>query len=69
MRFFFYSADGFEPPHVHVEDDGRIAKIWLRTVTVARSGGFSEHRLAEAVRIVREHRDEMQEKWDEFFRS
>jgi hypothetical protein len=60
MRFFFYAADGFEPPHVHVEDNGATAKIWLRTVTVARAGKFGERRLAEAVRIVQEH-------WDEYF--
>lgn len=28
-RLFFYSADGGEPPHIHVERDDRIAKLWL----------------------------------------
>lgn len=68
MRFFFYAADGEEPPHVHVEDDGKIAKIWLREVAVARSGYFSERQMTEALRIVQRHRDELLEKWDEFFR-
>jgi len=26
-RFFFYSADGEEPPHVHVERDDSVAKF------------------------------------------
>lgn len=68
MRFFFYASDGTEPPHVHVEDDGKLAKIWLREVAVARSGNFSDHQLADALGIVRRHRDELLEKWDEFFR-
>jgi hypothetical protein len=28
-RLFFYSADGAEPPHVHIERDAAIAKYWL----------------------------------------
>jgi len=26
-RFFFYSADGWEPPNVHVAKDGKEAKV------------------------------------------
>ena len=26
-RLFFYSADGHEPPHIHVERDADIAKL------------------------------------------
>jgi len=28
-RFFFFSNEGFEPPHVHVQRDRAIAKFWL----------------------------------------
>ncbi len=28
-RLFFYSADGGEPPHIHVDRDNHIAKLWL----------------------------------------
>jgi hypothetical protein len=28
-RFFFYSSDGPEPPHVHVERDAGRVKFWL----------------------------------------
>ena len=28
-RFFFYSSDRAEPPHVHVERDENLAKFWL----------------------------------------
>jgi hypothetical protein len=26
-RFFFYSADGWEPAHIHIVKDGKEAKI------------------------------------------
>jgi len=31
-RFFFYSSDAAEPPHVHVERDENTAKFWLSPV-------------------------------------
>jgi hypothetical protein len=40
-RFFFYSADGSEPPHVHVQREALIAKFWLKPVRLQDSGGFS----------------------------
>ena len=39
-RFFFYSADRGEPPHVHVEHQSKIAKIWIDPVRVADGGGL-----------------------------
>jgi hypothetical protein len=38
-RFFFYSADGGEPPHVHVQRDDMIAKFWLQPVRLDDSRG------------------------------
>lgn len=40
-RFFFYSGDRREPPHVHVERDDSRAKLWLNPVRLQASGGFS----------------------------
>ena len=40
-RFFFYSADGGEPPHVHVERERSSAKFWIHPVVLARSYGWS----------------------------
>lgn len=28
-RFFFFSNEGSEPPHIHVEQAERYAKFWL----------------------------------------
>jgi len=40
-RFFFYSGDGGEPPHIHVERDEHVAKLWLDPVRLAASKSFA----------------------------
>ena len=53
-RLFFYSADGVEPVHIHVERDDRVAKYWLDPVRLAGSGGMTRGDLREIERIVGE---------------
>ncbi|MGQ0457539.1 MAG: DUF4160 domain-containing protein [Hyphomicrobium sp.] len=66
-RFFFYSGDGHEPPHIHVERDDRIGKYWLDPVRLARSGGFNRTDLAEVERLVETNAGLLLEKWNEYF--
>ena len=66
-RLFFYSADGVEPPHIHVERDAGIAKYWLGPVRLARSRGFSAAGLRSIERTVREHEPQILEAWHEYF--
>lgn len=66
-RFFFYSGDRTEPPHVHVERDHDQAKFWLRPVNVAWNGGFSASELRRVEAIVEEHQTALLESWNEFF--
>jgi len=40
-RFYFYSHEPNEPPHIHVERDDLSAKFWLDPVALARNFGFS----------------------------
>ncbi|MFL4986114.1 MAG: DUF4160 domain-containing protein [Xanthobacteraceae bacterium] len=40
FRFFFYSLEGSEPAHVHIEHGDSIAKFWLNPVSLAESRGF-----------------------------
>jgi hypothetical protein len=42
-RFFFYSADRAEAPHVHVQCGRAKAKFWLEPVAFERATGFSAH--------------------------
>jgi len=36
--FFFFSDEGWEPPHVHVERGGGVVKYWLKPVAMAYFG-------------------------------
>jgi hypothetical protein len=66
-RLFFYSADGAEPPHVHIERDDKIAKLWLRPVRLADSGAFSRVEIRRLEAIVLENVDVLLRSWNEFF--
>jgi len=66
-RFFFYSADYLEPPHIHVERDACEAKFWLDPVRHCKSGGFSAGEVKKIERIVEETVDVLLRSWDEFF--
>lgn len=39
-RFFFFSLEGQEPPHIHVEAAEKFAEFWLNPVALANSRGF-----------------------------
>jgi hypothetical protein len=65
-RFFFYSNEGAEPPHIHVEQAGAVAKFWLEPVSLASSSRFRGHELRSLERLVAEHRDEFLEAWRDF---
>ena len=67
FRFYFYSNEGTEPPHVHLQQERKIAKFWLEPVALASSGRFSDLRSIE--RIVLENRERFLESWHEFSRS
>ena len=68
-RFFFFSLEGREPPHIHVAQAERYAKFWLGPVTLARNKGFQSRELTELRRLVEEHRELFVERWDEYFGS
>ncbi|PZO82415.1 MAG: DUF4160 domain-containing protein [Mesorhizobium amorphae] len=67
LRFHFFSGDGHEPPHVHVDGHGRKAKIWLGSLEVAKNGGFNEAELSRITRIVFENRETLLGAWNDFF--
>jgi hypothetical protein len=67
LRFYFYSHEPNEPPHVHVDRDGASVKFWLNPVELARNHGFA----AGDLRIIRAkviaERVQFEEAWDEYF--
>ncbi len=66
-RFFFYAGDGNEPPHVHVERDDCEAKFWLDPVRLERNHGFSRKELNRIRDLVEQFRQELLDRWNEFF--
>ena len=64
-RFFFFSGEGAEPPHVHVEHGEKVAKYWLNPVNLAMSEGFRSHELTKVRALVIENRALFLEKRDE----
>jgi len=66
-RLFFFGNEGFEPRHVHVPREARVAKFWLRPVALASSGGFAGHELRRIQRLVEARQARLEEAWDEFF--
>lgn len=66
-RFFFYSGDGGEPPHIHVERDDTIAKFWLTPVRLASGGVFKPAELREIERHVADNAARILEAWNDYF--
>lgn len=66
-RFFFFSNEGREPPHIHVKAGNDEAKFWLDRIHLAANHGFNGHELNEIQRLVEEYRDRLLEVWHEYF--
>ena len=67
FRFFFFSNERQEPPHVHVESGDGYAKFWLTPVSLAESSGYDGGELRDLLRIVTKQRDEMEKAWHDHF--
>ncbi len=68
-RFFFYSNEQGEPPHIHVQREKFLAKFWLNPVALAGSRRFASHELRTIQKHVVENRDIFLEAWNEHISS
>jgi hypothetical protein len=66
-RFYFFSNEGDEPPHIHVDKADSTAKFWLAEIEVARRIGFSNREIGELSAKVREERERFMEAWRDHF--
>jgi hypothetical protein len=66
-RFYFFSHEPNEPPHIHVDRDNLSAKVWLQPVALARNVGFSAHELTRILELVEENRQLLLEAWYGYF--
>ena len=66
-RVFFYMADQSEPPHVHVERDDLMLKVWLHDLGIAINYGFNARETARILNHLEENRNEYLDKWHTVF--
>lgn len=66
-RFFFYSNEDGEPPHIHVRGSDAEAKFWLIPVGLAYNYGYRGHELRRIEEMVEQNRQLLIEAWDEYF--
>ena len=66
-RIFFYSNEGSEPPHVHVESGDGTAKLWLTPVGLVGSTSIKSAETRDIERFVRQNRTLLLEAWNEHF--
>ncbi len=67
FRFFFYSNENDEPPHIHIESAENTAKFWLLPVELANSYGFSAKEINTIRKIVVENQQLFIDTWNEYF--
>jgi hypothetical protein len=66
-RVYFFSNEGVEPPHVHIQRERAVAKFWLKPVVLAYASGFAARELRELARLVEDHEEQWLEAWHEYF--
>ncbi len=68
-RFYFYSNERGEPPHIHVQRERFLAKFWLNPVALASSKRFASHELRTIQKHVKVSKEIFLEAWNEHISS
>jgi len=67
-RFHFYSDEGSEPPHIHVDTGEGEIKFWLQPVRLARARGVGGTEIRDIEREVAYREAFLVEAWYGFFK-
>ena len=67
FRFYFFTHEPNEPPHVHIDKGSATIKVWLDTPEVAKTRGFRAHEITGIIAMVSEHQQMLREAWHEYF--
>lgn len=67
FRFFFYSKEGAEPVHVHVEKGDKVAKFWIDPFVLVENHGFISSELRIIMEIIENNKQVIINKWNEHF--
>ena len=66
-KFRFYSSDVSEPPHVHVIQAERVAKIWLGSLEIEYNRGYNKAELNKVLKLTEQNEAKLLEAWHEYF--
>lgn len=67
FRFFFYSNESNEPPHIHVERGDSVAKFWLEPAELVSSAGFTAKEINQLRKMVIENKEQLLDSWHAYF--
>jgi hypothetical protein len=65
FKFFFFSHEGNEPVHIHVNKGDGAAKFWLGPVKLVYNDGFKKQELRDIIKILERHEAELIRAWNE----
>ena len=67
FRFFFFTNESQEPPHVHARKGDGLAKLWLAPVRLVYAHGLTPAELRRVRELTRAHADTFEARWHEVF--
>ena len=68
-RFYFWSREDNEPPHIHVETAENACKFWLQPIKLDWAVGYTSKELRQVRELVEEHQNFFMEKWYEHLKQ
>lgn len=67
-RFYFFSNEGVEPKHIHVDKAEASGKLWLEpSVEVEYFYSFTNREQKEVEKIVIDNLELLKNAWNEYF--
>jgi len=69
FRFFFYSREGNEPPHIHIIGKGGEMKIWLSNLGIAKVYNLSPKEQRIVLEITATNVELFKKEWGNFYGS
>ncbi len=67
-RFSFFSNEGMEPKHVHIEKAEANGKVWLEpSIRIEYLYGFTVSEQKEVIKIINDHVELLRNRWNEYF--
>lgn len=69
FRFFFYSHEGNEPPHIHIIGKGGEMKVWLSNLVISKVYNLSPKEQRIILEIMSANIELFKKEWENFYGS